>query len=84
MEIQAEISYQTNKKYMNQKIETLIEGTLREDPNQLIGRARFQAPEVDGVIFLNSPHSLARVVNTIQKVEITAHDIYDLYGKIIG
>lgn len=83
MEIQAEISYQTNKKYMNQKIETLIEGTLREDPNQLIGRARFQAPEVDGVIFLNSPHSLARVVNTIQKVEITDHDIYDLYGKII-
>lgn len=83
MEIQAEISYQTNKKYMNQKIETLIEGTLRKDPSQLIGRAQFQAPEVDGVIFLSSPHSLARVVNTIQKVEITAHDIYDLYGKII-
>lgn len=84
MEIQSEISYQINKKFLNQKIDALIEGTLKEDPTQIIGRARFQAPEVDGIIFLNSPHPLAKVVNTIQKVEITAYDIYDLYGKITG
>lgn len=83
MEIQTEISYQHNKKYLNNKIEVLVEGTLREDSSQLVGRARFQAPEVDGVIFLRSSLSLAKVVNTIQKVEITAHEIYDLYGKII-
>lgn len=83
MEIQAEISYQNNRKYLNQKIDVLIEGTLKEDPTLLIGRAKFQAPEVDGIIFLSSPYPLAEVVNTIQKVEITAYDIYDLYGKII-
>lgn len=83
MEIQAVISYQSNRKYLNKKIDVLIEGTLKGEPHQLIGRARFQAPEVDGIIFLTSPHSLAKVVNTIQKVEITSFDIYDLYGKII-
>ncbi len=83
MEIQADISFQNNKKYLNKTTDVLIEGTLKGDPYQLIGRARFQAPEVDGIIFISSSQPVAKVVNTIQKVEITAHDIYDLSGKII-
>jgi len=83
LEIQTDISYQKNQKYLNQTIEVLVEGTLKDQPSQLIGRSHWQAPEVDGIIFLNSSYPLAKVVNTIQKVEITAHDIYDLYGKII-
>lgn len=84
MEIQSEISYEINSNYLNRTLDALIEGTLKEDSSRLIGRGRFQAPEVDGIIFLESSLPLAEVVNTIQKVEITAHDIYDLYGKIIG
>lgn len=84
MGIQAEISFQNNNKHLNKTIDVLIEGTLKADPHQLVGRARFQAPEVDGIIFLSSTHPAVKVVNTIQKVEITAHDIYDLFGKIIG
>ena len=84
MNIQADISFQNNSKYLHQHLDVLIEGTLREDSSQIIGRARFQAPEVDGIIFLHSPFPLAKVVNTIQKVEINAYDIYDLYGNIIG
>jgi ribosomal protein S12 methylthiotransferase len=84
MNTQADISYQNNSKYMNQILDVLIEGTLSEDRSKLIGRGRFQAPEVDGIIFLQSSFPLAKVVNTIRKVEINAYDIYDLYGKIIG
>jgi len=83
LEIQAEISYQNNRKYLKQTIDVLIEGTLKDDPSQIVGRSPWQAPEVDGLIFLTSSFPLAEVINTIQKVEITAHDIYDLYGKII-
>ena len=83
MELQAEVSFQNNQRYLKKQIDVLVEGTLKENPSQIIGRARFQAPEVDGIIFLESSHPLEKVVNTIQKVEITAHDIYDLYGEII-
>ena len=84
MNTQADISFQNNSRYLHQHLEVIIEGTWREDPSQLVGRSRFQAPEVDGVIFLQSSLPLANTVNTIQKVEINAYDIYDLYGNIIG
>ncbi len=83
LDIQADISYEKNSKQLNEQLDVLIEGTWKQDPGQLVGRTRFQAPEVDGVVFLDSPPSLSRVVNTIQKVEITGHDIYDLYGHIL-
>ena len=82
MEIQAEISYQNNKKYLYQSMDALIEGTLKENSDILIGRGKFQAPEVDGIIFVDAPGKFQKAVNTIQKVEITGQDVYDLYGKI--
>ncbi|NOR52464.1 MAG: radical SAM protein, partial [Candidatus Aminicenantes bacterium] len=82
MEIQAEISYQNNKKYLYQSMDALIEGTLKENSDILIGRGKFQAPEVDGIIFIDAPGKFQKAVNTIQKVEITGQDVYDLYGKI--
>lgn len=82
LEIQAGISSEKNSRYLKKQLDVLIEGTWKQDSSQLIGRARFQAPEIDGVVFLDTPHALSKVINTIQKVEITGHDIYDLYGLI--
>lgn len=82
MEIQGEISFENNKKYLNQSIDVLIEGTLKENPTILIGRGKFQAPEVDGMILIDAPGKWPKVVNKIQKVEITGGDVYDLYGKL--
>lgn len=83
MDIQADISYQNNFKYLNKQMDVLIEGTLKEDPKVLVGRTKFQAPEVDGIVFIPYAEKLSRVVNTIQKVEINDCDAYDLYGRII-
>jgi len=83
LNIQAEISYQNNLKYMHKQMDVLIEGTLKEDPSVLVGRTKFQAPEVDGVVFISFSGELLKVVNTIQKVEITDCDAYDLYGRFI-
>jgi ribosomal protein S12 methylthiotransferase len=82
MEIQSEISFENNKKYLNQSLDVLIEGIPKENPDILIGRGRFQAPEVDGMILIDAPGKWEKVVNTIQKVEITGGDVYDLYGKL--
>jgi len=83
MDIQADISYQNNFKYLNKQMDVLIEGTLKENPKVLVGRTKFQAPEVDGVVFIPYAEKLLKVMNTIQKVEINDCDAYDLYGKII-
>lgn len=82
LEIQAEISFQKNEKYFGRQVETLIEGTSTDSPNVLVGRAKFQAPEVDGVILIDRPDDWTKVVNSIQKVEIAGWDVYDLYGKL--
>lgn len=83
MEIQAGISFRNNQKYLFRQLDVLVEGTWKENPSNLIGRARFQAPEVDGVIFIDPPPGKRHVSSSIQKVEITAADIYDLRGKLV-
>ena len=83
MEIQAEISFQNNGKYLNQTLDVLLEGFLKEDPSVLMGRSRFQAPEVDGVVFSDSLNKSAEMINTIRKVEIKNRDEYDLYGDLL-
>ena len=82
MSIQAELSYENNKKYVNRIIDILIEGTLKQDQSLMIGRGQFQAPEVDGVVFITSKKIKQEAFNTIQKVEITDRDVYDLYGNL--
>jgi ribosomal protein S12 methylthiotransferase len=82
-EIQAEISLKNNTKYLGQTLDVLVEGHLKDQPNVLLSRGRFQAPEVDGVVLINLDKSVADVVNSIQKVEITDRDVYDLTGKLI-
>ncbi|MGD8535645.1 MAG: 30S ribosomal protein S12 methylthiotransferase RimO [Candidatus Aminicenantes bacterium] len=82
MEIQADISFHKNERYLNQRVDALIEGTSKENPSVLIGRGKFQAPEVDSVILIEKPHDWTDVVNSIQKVEITGRDVYDLYGRL--
>jgi len=84
MAAQAEISYEKNRKYVGRSLDVIIEGTLKQDPSLLVGRGQFQAPEVDGIVFISSESKSTEIVNTIQKVEISDRDIYDLYGKING
>jgi ribosomal protein S12 methylthiotransferase len=80
MTIQSEISYLINGKYLNLSPDVLVEGHLEQDNSVLLGRTQFQAPEVDGVVFIDSQEQDVDKINSIQKVEINSRDIYDLYG----
>ncbi len=80
-QLQAEISFRKNSKYMGRSIDVLVEGHLKDHPNTLLARGRFQAPEVDGVVLINVNSHTPNRINSIQKVEITGRDVYDLEGK---
>ncbi|MGD2245346.1 MAG: 30S ribosomal protein S12 methylthiotransferase RimO [Candidatus Aminicenantes bacterium] len=80
MAIQAEISLDIMGKYLCRSLDVLVEGHLEQDKTVLIGRGQFQAPEVDGVVFIDTEGKDEVRINSVQEVEITDRDIYDLYG----
>jgi len=89
MAVQAEISLANNQKYLGRRLDVLIESAppaaaLSRPGPVLLGRGRFQAPEVDGVIHVRAAMPPGRRLRSIEKVEITAADVYDLHGVIRG
>jgi ribosomal protein S12 methylthiotransferase len=81
LQIQADISFEKNSKYLGQSMDVLVEGHLKDNAEILLARGRFQAPEVDGVVFIREDDYRGDLVNSIHKVEITGRDVYDLIGK---
>lgn len=80
MSAQARISKAKNAARVGDIEEVLVEGVSSETDLLLVGRGRFQAPEVDGVVYINdgeaSPGDLVRV-------QITDSHVYDLVGRIL-
>jgi len=79
--VQAELSSSIQKKYLGRVEPVLVEGLSRETDLLLEGRTRFQAPEVDGCVYLND--GTARPGDIVQ-VRITETQVYDLVGEILG
>lgn len=80
LKLQAEISATSLKSYLGQTLEVLVEGLSGETDLLLEGRSRYQAPEVDGCIYINE--GLANP-GDIVPVRITKTMVYDLVGGII-
>jgi len=67
----------------------LIEGSHEETELLLVGRAAFQAPEVDGQVIINDfscdmPQDIASLVGTFAQVEMTERAGYDLVGHVVS
>jgi ribosomal protein S12 methylthiotransferase len=81
MDLQNQISRRKHKAFVGKQIEVLVEGYSEETDLLLVGRNSQQAPEIDGVTYLND--GTARIGDLVT-VEVTdAHD-YDLVGRIVG
>ncbi len=80
MSLQAEISKDRLKHYLGQTLEVLIEGPSEESEFLWQGRLSSQAPEVDGLVYINDGKP---VVGEIMNVKITDSFEYDLVGAII-
>jgi ribosomal protein S12 methylthiotransferase len=80
MKLQARIS-RTKKSDMVGRVEqVLVEGVSPETELLLVGRTRYQAPEVDGVVYLNKGTA---DYGEIVPLKITGSHVYDLVGEII-
>ena len=80
MEAQREVSAARNKARVGEVLPVLVEGYSGETDLLLQGRAAFQGPEVDGVIYINEGVATA---GDFHAVEITESHDYDLVGKIV-
>ena len=79
MELQAEISKRKLQQYVGRKESVLVEGVSRETDLLLEGRTRYQAPDIDGCLFITEGKANP---GDIVKVHITEAHIYDLLGGI--
>ena len=77
MQTQQPIAAAKNQAYVGKKLAVLVE---QEHPSsgQLIGRSTQFAPEVDGLVYVRGEASLGSII----PVNITAADVYDLYGEV--
>jgi ribosomal protein S12 methylthiotransferase len=79
MEAQAKIS----ARRLAAKVGTTIEVIIDEiDEEGAIGRSKADAPEIDGMVYLNDP-DIEVEVGDIVRVEITHSDEHDLWGELV-
>ncbi len=81
MATQRKISLANNKKRVGQVYPVLVEGLDSETGFVAVGRAPFQAPEVDGVIYFTKEQPEAGQIVRAKIVKATA---YDLLGEIVS
>jgi ribosomal protein S12 methylthiotransferase len=75
---QQDISSQVNKRFLGKTIRVLVDDRQGED---FLGRSPYDAPEVDGLVFLKSRQPLK--IGEFKKVKIIDSLEYDLVGEVI-
>jgi ribosomal protein S12 methylthiotransferase len=78
--VQADLSVAIQKKYLGRVESVLVEGLSSETDLLLEGRTRYQAPEVDGCVYIND--GIASPGDIVQ-VKISDTQVYDLIGGIV-
>ncbi|MUM77681.1 30S ribosomal protein S12 methylthiotransferase RimO [Pseudodesulfovibrio sp. F-1] len=82
MALQADISREIMESHVGQTLPVLIEDPSPEWPGLHLGRAWFQAPEVDGTTYVAAPPDKPLTPGTIVQAEIDKADTYDLSGLV--
>jgi ribosomal protein S12 methylthiotransferase len=82
MSCQLDISAQNYQKYIGQMIEVLVEEAVED--GLFAGRARFQAPEVDGMAYIKSgPEQPGPRIGSFSRIKVTDAMEYDLIGDAV-
>ncbi len=76
---QADISRKKNSRFKGREIQVLVEGISANEHYNLQARTEFQAPEIDGVVYLKEPVT----IGSFQRVKITRTLTYDLVGRVL-
>ena len=80
MELQQDIVFDRNEDLIGEEMLVMIEGKVA-DENAYLGRTYRDAPNVDGLIFVNTDEEL--VSGDFAKVKVTGAMDYDLIGELL-
>ncbi len=80
MAAQAEVSTKIMRKYIGSVQPVLVEGYSRESDLLLEGRTRFQAPDIDGCVYISAGQANA---GDIVSLRVTEAHVYDLVGEVL-
>ena len=78
MQLQQEISANRLKQKIGKTLDVLVDEI---DEDGIIGRSKADAPEVDGLVYVNNLSGINVKVGDVIKVTITNSDEYDLWGS---
>jgi ribosomal protein S12 methylthiotransferase len=81
MELQRDISRDHQRALVGRTLEVLVEGRAEETEHLLAGRHAQQAPEIDGLTYVNDGVAYP---GEIVRLEITDASDYDLVGRVVG
>lgn len=81
MELQQEIVFEQAESMIGREVLVMIEGKVA-DENAYVGRTYRDAPNVDGLIFVNTEEEL--MSGDFAKVRVTGAAEYDLIGELIS
>jgi len=83
MSLQRHVSQARNRKMVGQEVDVLVEGPSQETDLLWQARMSTQAPEIDGICYINDFGDTPPSAGEIRRMRITeAHD-YDLIGELI-
>ena len=77
MQLQQSISKTINESFVGKTIPVLVESIT--STGKVIGRSHRDAPEIDGLVYINS--NIPVLPGDVVNVKITAASEYDLYGE---
>jgi len=81
MELQSEVSQDLSQDMVGKVMDVFIEGKVA-DEDTYVGRTYRDAPDVDGLIFIDTPEEL--ITGDFVKVKVTGASEYDLIGELIS
>lgn len=79
MELQQEIAFEHCENMVGKVLDVMIEGKVADEP-AYVGRTYMDAPNVDGLIFVNADEML--VSGDFVRVKVTGANEYDLIGEV--
>ena len=80
MELQQEIAFDNAQDMVGRKVLVMVEGKVA-DENAYVGRTYRDAPNVDGLIFINTDEEL--LSGDFARVKVTGAVDYDLIGELL-
>jgi ribosomal protein S12 methylthiotransferase len=85
MRLQQTISRKARAAQVGRRLELLVEGPSEETPLLWEGRTQYQAPEIDGKVYINDFGPFAELTpGQFYQCEMTESQDYDLVGRIVS